>query len=66
MDNATLFESYESDFKQILASARVKLDGEAKDQKGEARKATLRRVDMELDEADEMVRSSDSQDASAD
>ncbi|KAH7098010.1 V-snare-domain-containing protein [Auriculariales sp. MPI-PUGE-AT-0066] len=55
MDNATLFQSYESDLKQILASAQAKLDGEAKEAKGEARKAALRRVDMELDEADEMV-----------
>lgn len=55
MDNATLFESYEADFKQIIASAQGKLNGEAKEAKGEARKAALRRVDMELDDADEMV-----------
>ncbi|EJD41298.1 hypothetical protein AURDEDRAFT_68944 [Auricularia subglabra TFB-10046 SS5] len=55
MDNATLFSSYEQDFQQIIQSAQAKLDGEAKEQRGEQRKATLRRVDMELDEADEMV-----------
>ncbi|KAH9830517.1 vesicle transport v-snare protein vti1 [Rhodofomes roseus] len=53
-----LFDSYESDFKQIIASIREKLDGDAKgEQTGatEQRKAALRRVEMELDEADEMV-----------
>jgi len=57
MDNspAALFDSYEQDFQQILQSIRDKLDGEAKDQRGEQKKAALRRVEMELDEADEMV-----------
>lgn len=53
----TLFDSYEQDFKQIVQSIRDKLDGDAKDGQGEQRKAALRRVEMELDEADEMVRS---------
>ena len=76
----SLFDSYESDFKQIIASIREELDGDAKgEQTGtsrnpprslplssercihcvsvtEQRKAALRRVEMELDEADEMVR----------
>lgn len=52
---AALFDSYEGDFKQLVGSVRGKLDGEAKDQKGEQRKATLRRVDMEIEEADEIV-----------
>jgi len=57
MDNSptALFDSYEQDFKQIIASIRTKLDGDAKDQKGDQRKATLRRVDMEVEEADEIV-----------
>ncbi|TFY76529.1 hypothetical protein EWM64_g7485 [Hericium alpestre] len=50
-----LFDSYEQDFQQILQSIREKLDGEAKDERGEKKKAALRRVEMELDEADEMV-----------
>ncbi|KAH9911857.1 vesicle transport v-snare protein vti1 [Fomitopsis serialis] len=50
-----LFVSYESDFKQIVASIREKLDGDAKGEQAEQRKAALRRVEMELDEADEMV-----------
>ncbi|KAI0712739.1 vesicle transport v-snare protein vti1 [Cerioporus squamosus] len=50
-----LFDSYEQDFKQIVQSIRDKLDGDAKDAQGEQRKAALRRVEMELDEADEMV-----------
>ena len=58
MDSAptALFDSYEADFKQIIHSIRGKLDGDAKDVQGEQRKAALRRVEMELDEADEMVR----------
>ncbi|KAH9947346.1 vesicle transport v-snare protein vti1 [Amylocystis lapponica] len=57
MDNSptSLFDSYEQDFQQIIQSIRDKLDGDAKDQQGEQRKAALRRVEMELDEADEMV-----------
>ncbi|KAM5536999.1 hypothetical protein V8D89_009328 [Ganoderma adspersum] len=50
-----LFDSYEADFKQIIHSIRDKLDGDAKGVQGEQRKAALRRVEMELDEADEMV-----------
>ncbi|TFK48099.1 V-snare-domain-containing protein [Heliocybe sulcata] len=57
MDNSptALFDSYEQDFHQIIASIREKLDGDGKEQRGEQRKAALRRVEMELDEADEMV-----------
>ncbi|KAF8314539.1 vesicle transport v-snare protein vti1 [Clavulina sp. PMI_390] len=57
MDNGptSIFDSYESDFKQITSSIKAKLDGEAKEQTGEARKATLRRVDMEIEEADEII-----------
>ncbi|KAI0932984.1 hypothetical protein AcW2_001447 [Taiwanofungus camphoratus] len=57
MDNSptALFDSYEQDFQQIVQSIRDKLDGDAKDQQAEQRKAALRRVEMELDEADEMI-----------
>ncbi|KAG2369919.1 vesicle transport v-SNARE protein N-terminus-domain-containing protein [Suillus spraguei] len=57
MDNSptALFDSYEQDFRQIIDSIRLKLDGEGKDERGEQRRATLRRVEMELDEADEMI-----------
>ncbi|KAA1476353.1 vesicle transport v-snare protein vti1 [Dentipellis sp. KUC8613] len=57
MDNSptALFDSYEQDFQQIVQSIREKLEGEAKDGQGEKKKAALRRVEMELDEADEMV-----------
>jgi len=49
-----LFDSYEQDFKQFIETIREKLEGE-ENQDGEQRKASLRRVEMELDEADEMV-----------
>ncbi|KIJ70205.1 hypothetical protein HYDPIDRAFT_104881 [Hydnomerulius pinastri MD-312] len=57
MDNSptALFDSYEQDFRQIIDSIRTKLDGDGKDERGEQRKAALRRVEMELDEADEMI-----------
>lgn len=57
MDNSptALFDSYEQDFKQIIQSIQDKLNGDAKEQQGEQRKTALRRVEMELDEADEMV-----------
>ncbi|VDC03234.1 unnamed protein product [Peniophora sp. CBMAI 1063] len=55
MDAPTaLFDSYEADFRQILDGVREKLDG-AQDQGAEGKKAALRRVEMELDEADEML-----------
>ncbi|KAG6855090.1 hypothetical protein C0991_006019 [Blastosporella zonata] len=50
-----LFDSYEQDFQQFISTIRKRLEGEESHERGEERKATLRRVDMELDEADEMV-----------
>ncbi|THH29329.1 hypothetical protein EUX98_g4857 [Antrodiella citrinella] len=57
MENSptSLFDSYEQDFQQIISSIRQKLDGDTNNDGGEQRKAALRRVEMELDEADEMV-----------
>ncbi|KAG8779531.1 hypothetical protein FRC12_024143 [Ceratobasidium sp. 428] len=55
MDNSptALFDSYAQDFQQLINSIREKL--EAPSSNGEQRKASLRRVEMELDEADEMI-----------
>ncbi|KAF9813956.1 hypothetical protein IEO21_05392 [Rhodonia placenta] len=50
-----LFDSYEQDFNQIIQSVRGRVDGDAQGEQAEQRKAALRRVEMELDEADEMV-----------
>ncbi|KIM90674.1 hypothetical protein PILCRDRAFT_142132 [Piloderma croceum F 1598] len=57
MDNSptALFESYEQDFQQIVDSLKQKLEGDVKDERAEQRKADMRRVEMELDEADEMI-----------
>ncbi|KAK8849702.1 hypothetical protein IAR55_005037 [Kwoniella newhampshirensis] len=57
MDNSptALFENYDEDFKQLLASLKGKLDGDVKSLKGEQRKAALKRVSEELDEAEEIV-----------
>lgn len=51
----TLFSNYEQDFQQIITSIRGKLEGDPKAEGVEQRKTALRRVEMELDEADEMV-----------
>lgn len=54
-----VYESYETDYKQLAASIGGKLKGEAKDATGEQRKAVLRRVEMELEEADEIIEQMD-------
>lgn len=51
---ADLFESYASDFASLTESIRSKLQS-AKDEQGEVRKASLRRAQMEADEADEVL-----------
>lgn len=52
---AALFDAYEQDFLHLIQGVREKLDGDAKTQVGEQRKAALRRVEIELDEADDIV-----------
>ncbi|MCO5565908.1 hypothetical protein L7F22_019583 [Adiantum nelumboides] len=52
---AELFDSYASDFNQLTSSISSKLNNEAPSQSGEAKKSTLRRVEMELEEADEII-----------
>ncbi|KAG7097085.1 hypothetical protein E1B28_004471 [Marasmius oreades] len=56
MDNSptSLFDSYEQDFKQFIIQIREKLEADH-DNDTEQRKAALRRVEMNLEEADEMV-----------
>ncbi len=49
-----LFDSYASDLQQLKDGIRQKLD-QAKSQNGEAKKSTLRRAEMELEEADEVI-----------
>jgi len=50
-----LFDSYEQDFQHVIQSIREKVEGAGKDQKGEQRKAALRKVEIELDEADDII-----------
>ncbi|CAD6585023.1 MAG: hypothetical protein CYPHOPRED_002951, partial [Cyphobasidiales sp. Tagirdzhanova-0007] len=62
MDSAPgleVFDSYETDYRTIASSVQGKLEGEARDAKGEARKAVLRRVERELEEADEIIEQMD-------
>lgn len=49
-----LFDSYASDFQQLRDGIRQKLD-QAGTQSAEARKATLRRAEMEVEEAEEVI-----------
>ncbi|KAF9256528.1 V-snare-domain-containing protein [Marasmius fiardii PR-910] len=51
----SLFEAYYGDFEHIIQGVKNKLDKEVVEQYGEQRKATLRRVEIELDEADDLV-----------
>ncbi|KAG7094338.1 hypothetical protein E1B28_007937 [Marasmius oreades] len=50
-----LFDAYHGDFEHIIQGVKNKLDKEVLEQYGEQRKATLRRVEIELDEADDLV-----------
>lgn len=52
---AELFDSYASDFGQLTESITTKLDKDVASQTGEIRKATLRRVEMEVEEAEEIL-----------
>ncbi|CAD6565410.1 MAG: hypothetical protein TREMPRED_001166 [Tremellales sp. Tagirdzhanova-0007] len=57
MDNSptALFENYDEDFKQLLTSLKGKLEGDIKALKGEQRKAALKKVGEELEEAEEII-----------
>ncbi|KIR33300.1 vesicle transport through interaction with t-SNAREs 1 [Cryptococcus deuterogattii MMRL2647] len=55
MARSALFENYDEDLKQLFGSLKDKLDGEAKSLTGEQRKAALKRVSEEIDEAEEIV-----------
>ncbi|KAF5346546.1 hypothetical protein D9756_010109 [Leucocoprinus leucothites] len=50
-----LFESYEADFQLLISTIKDKLEGSGKNLQGEQRKAALRKVEIELDEADDIV-----------
>ncbi|TXT13686.1 hypothetical protein VHUM_01053 [Vanrija humicola] len=57
MDNSptALFENYDEDLNQLLSSLKNKLEGDVKQLKGEPRKALLKKVADELDEAEEII-----------
>ncbi|MBW0477722.1 hypothetical protein O181_017437 [Austropuccinia psidii MF-1] len=50
-----LFNSYEQEFNDLVISIRNSLNAEAKNSAGEQRKAILRRVERDLEEAEEIV-----------
>ncbi|CAO1613677.1 unnamed protein product [Parajaminaea phylloscopi] len=52
---AELFESYASDLQQLLTSIDSQITKTLPSQNGEARKSTLRRCEMEVDEAEEII-----------
>jgi len=51
----SLFDAYHLDYQQLIGSIRTKLEKEVPEQRGEQRKATLRRIEIELDEADDII-----------
>ncbi|KAF4607639.1 VTI1 family protein [Pleurotus pulmonarius] len=57
----SIFESYEHDFQDLIREIKSKLDGEGSNTSSgsrlatEQRKAALRRVELELDEADDLL-----------
>ncbi|KAF8631523.1 hypothetical protein AX15_002283 [Amanita polypyramis BW_CC] len=50
-----LFDRYYNDFQQFIVTINDRLEGNSTDDRSEQRPAVLRRVDMDLDEVDEMV-----------
>ncbi|SCV67691.1 BQ2448_5302 [Microbotryum intermedium] len=52
------FRTYEGEYDAVKQSVRTKIDQDLATQRGEQRKATIRRINMELEEADEIVRTS--------
>ncbi|KAF9073182.1 vesicle transport v-snare protein vti1 [Rhodocollybia butyracea] len=50
-----LFDAYHLDYEQLIGSVRTKLEKDTPEQRGEQRKATLRRVEIELDEGDDII-----------
>ncbi|CEI88500.1 hypothetical protein G6F70_007857 [Rhizopus microsporus] len=55
MATSDLFANYEQDFTSIADSIKSKIEKQIPNQKGEERKATIRAVERELDEADEIL-----------
>ncbi|KAK4050078.1 t-SNARE VTI1 [Microbotryomycetes sp. JL201] len=51
----SVFQEYETDLEQLTSSVKAKLSEEARDVRGDARGAVLRRVERELEEADEII-----------
>lgn len=52
---AELFDSYSSDFSQLIQSITSKLSNDIPSQSGEAAKSTMRRAEMEIEEAEEII-----------
>ncbi|KAG0746837.1 hypothetical protein G6F57_008087 [Rhizopus arrhizus] len=55
MASSDLFANYEQDFTSITESIKEKLERQIPNQKGEERKATIRAIEREIDEADEIL-----------
>ncbi|KAM0750177.1 V-snare-domain-containing protein [Meredithblackwellia eburnea MCA 4105] len=53
--DASLFESYDADLTTLIDSIAAKLAGDAREQRGDKRKAVFGRIERELEESDEIV-----------
>ncbi|KAI5475917.1 hypothetical protein MNV49_000690 [Pseudohyphozyma bogoriensis] len=51
----SLFESYESDLSTLVSSVQTKISSDAREQRGDSRKALFGRIERELEEADEIM-----------
>ncbi|SCZ93598.1 BZ3500_MvSof-1268-A1-R1_Chr6-3g08763 [Microbotryum saponariae] len=49
------FRAYEGEYDAVKQSVQGKIDEDVAQQRGEQRKATIRRINMELEEADEII-----------
>ncbi|KAF7730674.1 hypothetical protein EC973_001623 [Apophysomyces ossiformis] len=50
-----LFTSYEQEFQTLFVSIKAKIEQHVPNQSGEERKATIRAIEREIDEADEII-----------
>ncbi|GAA5888595.1 hypothetical protein JCM5296_001082 [Sporobolomyces johnsonii] len=53
--DASVFAEYETDLETVLKSVADKLEGDALTLRGDERRSTFRRVERELEEADEII-----------
>ncbi|KAM0788232.1 hypothetical protein ACM66B_001386 [Microbotryomycetes sp. NB124-2] len=51
----SVFQEYETDLDTLISSVKAKVSKDARDSRGDARRTVLRRIERELEEADEII-----------